>query len=53
MHLLGEQSWHGGGWNAPWNGDSTGVAAFTLYLIKKFTPILMLLFATISFYYKS
>ena len=40
MHLLAEQAWHGGGWNAPYTTDSTGVAAYTVYVLRKCAPFL-------------
>ena len=42
LHLMSEQAWHGGGWNSPFNADSTGLAAYLCYLTKKFVPLLAL-----------
>jgi|EP00945_MAST-04E_sp_MAST-4E-sp1_P007402 hypothetical protein len=40
MQLVADQSWHGGSWSAPFTADSTGIAAYLVYLFRKVSPVI-------------
>ena len=50
LHLIAEQAWHGGGWNAPFTPDSTGVAVYLCYALKKFAPLIVVALGFIAYF---
>ena len=50
LHLMSDQAWHGGGWNSPFNADSTGVAAYICYAARKFMPIIGITLAFTAYF---
>jgi cytochrome oxidase assembly protein ShyY1 len=52
LHLIAENAWHGGGWNAPYTPDSTGVGVFLCYLITKFAWAVVLALGFIVYFRK-
>jgi hypothetical protein len=50
LHLIAENAWHGGGWNAPYTPDSTGIGVFLCYLVSKFAWAIVLALGLIIYF---
>lgn len=54
LALVADQAWHGGNWTCAYSGDSAGVGAYIVGLIKKnaviLVAVLLLLIALVAYY---